>query len=436
LQDIFQKNQQLTSGVSLLSRVHNFFLLPSNSSLVPCLFPCEYTPVLVRLFQAGRAILAFGETEALIMSGNIFGTIFTVTTFGESHGSAMGCVVCGCPAGVPLSAELVRGELARRRPGAGGPATARVEADEPEILSGVFGGRTLGTPIAVIVRNTSARSADYSELKDLYRPGHADWTWEAKYGIRDYRGGGRSSGRETLCRVAAGAVAKALLSQYGISIRAWTQAVAGISVPASGDPGFDLAEADRNPLRMPHAGTAALALAKIEELRAAGDSAGGMVSCSASGVPPGLGEPVFGKLDALLAQAMLSLGAAKGIEFGAGFAAASSRGSVQNDSPAAAPHLSGIPCGVPPLTYGSNNAGGVLGGISTGMPLEFTVAFKPVPSISAKQRTVDRSGAGRELTVKGRHDVCVCPRAVPVVEAMTALVLADLLLQNRASRLN
>jgi chorismate synthase len=354
----------------------------------------------------------------------------------------MGCVVCGCPAGIPLSAELVRGELARRRPGAGGPATARDEADEPEILSGVFEGRTLGTPIAVIVRNISARSVDYDELKDLYRPGHADWTWEAKYGFRDYRGGGRSSGRETLCRVAAGAVAKALLSQYGVSIRAWTQAVAGISAPAPGDPGFDLAEADRNLLRMPHAGTAALALAKIEELRAAGDSAGGLVSCSASGVPPGLGEPVFGKLDALLAQAMLSLGAAKGIEFGAGFAAASSRGSVQNDSPAAAcsntaaPLPYGIPDGVLSITYGSNNAGGVLGGISTGMPLEFTVAFKPVPSISAKQQTVDRSGTGRELAVKGRHDVCVCPRAVPVVEAMTALVLADLLLQNRASRLN
>jgi chorismate synthase len=375
------------------------------------------------------------------MSGNIFGTIFTVTTFGESHGPAMGCIVCGCPAGVPLSAELVRGELARRRPGAGGPATTRAEADEPEILSGVFEGRTLGTPIAVIVRNTAARSADYGELKDLYRPGHADWTWEAKYGFRDYRGGGRSSGRETLCRVAAGAVAKALLSQYGVSIRAWTQAAAGINAPVPGEAGFDLAEAGRNSLCIPHAGTAARALAEIEKLRAAGDSAGGLVSCSVSGVPPGLGEPVFGKLDALIAQAMLSLGAAKGIEFGTGFAAASSRGSVQNDSPAAADSNTvtslsfGIPDGVPALTYGNNNAGGVLGGISTGMPLEFTVAFKPVPSIQAKQQTVDRSGAVRELAVKGRHDVCVCPRAVPVVEAMAALVLADLLLQNRASRL-
>jgi chorismate synthase len=238
-------------------------------------------------------------------------------------------------------------------------------------------------------------------------------------------------------------VAKALLSQYGISIRAWTQAAAGISAPAPGTDGFDLAEAGRNSLCMPHAGTAALALAEIEKLRAAGDSAGGLVSCSVSGVPPGLGEPVFGKLDALLAQVMLSLGAAKGIEFGAGFAAASSRGSVQNDIPFIAtnsntvtPLPSGIPNGVPSLIYASNNAGGVLGGISTGMPLEFTVAFKPVPSIPAKQQTVDRSGAVRKLAVKGRHDVCVCPRAVPVVEAMTALVLADLLLQNRTSRLN
>ncbi|MDR1128957.1 MAG: chorismate synthase [Treponema sp.] len=373
------------------------------------------------------------------MAGNIFGTIFTVTSFGESHGPAMGCVVCGCPAGVPFSAELLRGELARRRPGGGGPATTRAEADDPEILSGIFEGRTLGTPIAIIVRNTSARSADYEELKDLYRPGHADWTWEAKYGFRDYRGGGRSSGRETLCRVAAGAVARALLAGYGVSIRAWTQAAAGIAAPAPGEAGFDPDEAARNPLRMPHAGAAARALAELEKLRASGDSAGGTVSCSVAGLPPGLGEPVFGKLDALLAAAMLSLGAAKGVEFGAGFAAASSRGSVQNDRPV--PSADGnavipLPPGVPALGYGSNNAGGVLGGISNGMPLEFTVAFKPVPSISTGQQTIDRSGTVRELAVRGRHDVCVCPRAVPVVEAMAALVLADLLLQNRASRLD
>jgi chorismate synthase len=267
------------------------------------------------------------------MAGNIFGTIFTVTGFGESHGPAMGCVVSGCPAGLALSAEDVRRELARRRPGAGGPATTRIEADEPEILSGVFEGKTLGTPIAIIVRNTSQHSADYDALKDIYRPGHADWTWEAKYGIRDHRGGGRSSGRETLCRVAAGAVAKALLAQYGISIRAWTSAAAGFTAPAPGEDGFDPDEAERNALRIPHAETAERALAEIEKLRAAGDSAGGTVFCSVTGLPPGLGEPVFGKLDALLAAAMLSLGAAKGIEFGAGFAAAASLGSVQNDRP-------------------------------------------------------------------------------------------------------
>lgn len=372
------------------------------------------------------------------MAGNIFGTIFTVTSFGESHGPAMGCVVCGCPAGVPLSVEFLRAELARRRPGAGGPATTRVEADDPEILSGVFQGRTLGTPIAIIVRNTSGRSADYEELKDLYRPGHADWTWEAKYGFRDHRGGGRFSGRETLCRVAAGAVAKILLAQYSVSIRAWTQAAAGISAPVPGQAGFDPDEVERNFLRMPHAETAARALAELEKLRAAGDSAGGTVSCSVTGLPPGLGEPVFDKLDALLAQAMLSLGAAKGVEFGAGFAATASRGSLQNDRPIPADSSNAavtIPPGIPALAYSGNNAGGVLGGISTGMPLEFTVAFKPVPSILMKQQTVDRSGHVRELAVKGRHDVCVCPRAVPVVEAMAALVLADLLLQNRASRL-
>jgi chorismate synthase len=350
----------------------------------------------------------------------------------------MGCVVCGCPAGVPFSEELLRGELARRRPGGGGPVTARAEADEPELLSGVFEGRTLGTPIAIIVRNTSGRSADYGELKDIYRPGHADWAWEAKYGFRDYRGGGRSSGRETLCRVAAGAVAKALLSRYGVSIRAWTQAAAGISAPAPGEAGFDLDEAGRNPLRMPHAETASRALAELERLRAAGDSAGGTVSCSVTGLPPGLGEPVFGKLDALLAAAMLSLGAAKGVEFGAGFAAASSRASLQNDRPVPAAGgnaVTPLPPGVPALGFAGNNSGGVLGGISTGMPLEFTVAFKPVPSIPMKQQTADRSGCVRELSVRGRHDACVCPRAVPVVEAMAALVLADLLLQNRASRL-
>ena len=364
------------------------------------------------------------------MPGNSFGTIFTVTTFGESHGPALGCVVDGCPAGIPLSTEDIVRELRRRRPGGGGAATSRAEADEPELLSGVFEARTLGTPIAIIVRNTNQRSTDYEALRDVYRPGHADWTWEAKYGVRDHRGGGRSSGRETLSRVAAGAVAKRFLSEYGVSVRAWTSAAAGIQVIGPEDPGFSLEEAEANPLRIPHRESAERIMERIETLRAQNDSAGGIVSCSVMGLPPGLGEPVFGKLDARLAAAMLSLGAAKGIEFGAGFAAASGTGSSRNDCPVPKDAARLSPT-VPALRYQTNNAGGILGGISTGMPLEFKVAFKPVPSISKPQHTTDRQGAIRELIIQGRHDVCIVPRAVPVVEAMTALVLTDLLLLHR-----
>ncbi|MDR2246523.1 MAG: chorismate synthase [Treponema sp.] len=366
------------------------------------------------------------------MGGSSFGTIFTVTTFGESHGPALGCVIDGCPVGVPLCAEDIRRELSRRRPGGGGPATTRSEPDEPEILSGVFEGRTLGTPLAVMVRNTAQRSGDYDNLKDLYRPGHADWVWEAKYGFRDHRGGGRSSGRETLGRVAAGAAAKAFLSGSGVTVRAWTSSAAGIDAPGPGESGFDLDEAEGNPLRVPHRETAERMLAVIEELRAEGDSAGGIVSCLVTGLPPGLGDPVFGKLDARLAAAMLSIGAAKAVAFGAGFAAASSRGSLQNDRPI--PKTGPLLPGVPDIAFQTNHSGGILGGISTGMPLEFTVAFKPVASISVPQKTVDRGGGVRDLVIQGRHDVCVCPRAVPVVEAMTALVLADLLLLNRSGR--
>jgi chorismate synthase len=283
------------------------------------------------------------------------------------------------------------------------------------------------------VRNGDHHSKDYDALKDVYRPGHADWTWEAKYGFRDHRGGGRSSGRETLSRVASGAVAKAFLGLSGIEIRAWTAAASGVSAPGPGETGFDLGEAERNPLRIPHRETAALALEKIEALRSLGDSAGGIVACRITGLPPGSGEPVFRKLDALIAAAMLSLGAAKGIEFGAGFAAAESRGSEQNDRPLINP---GAPrSSQNPRYFETNHSGGVLGGISNGMPLEFRVAFKPVPSISLPQNTVDKQGNARSLTISGRHDACVCPRAVPVVEAMAALVLADLVLAGRGARI-
>ncbi|MDR1636202.1 MAG: chorismate synthase [Treponema sp.] len=371
------------------------------------------------------------------MSGNTFGEIFRATTFGESHGPALGCVIDGCPAGLGLSAEDIAAELRRRRPGGGGISTSRAEADEPEILSGLFEGKTMGSPIAIVVRNTGQRSEDYDELRDLYRPGHGDWTWEAKYGQRDHRGGGRSSARETLGRVAAGAVAKKFLAAQRVTIRAWTAAAAGISAPGPDEEGFDWEEIERNPLRMPQAEAAQAALEKLEKLRREGDSSGCRISCIVRGIPPGLGEPVFDKLDARIAAAMLSLGSAKGVEFGAGFAASGGIGSEQNDRPipGVRPDLTTAIPSVPTLYWKTNKAGGVLGGISTGMPLSFTVAFKPVPSIGKKQWTVDRLGNERELVIQGRHDVCIAPRAVPVVEAMTALVLADFLLLRRSSRL-
>ena len=380
------------------------------------------------------------------MSGNSFGSIFRVTTFGESHGAALGCVVDGCPAGLPLSVEDISQELNRRRPGKGGASTSRNEADEPEILSGIYEGKTLGTPIAIIVRNNNQHSADYDNLKDLYRPGHADWTWETKYGFRDHRGGGRTSGRETLARVAAGAIAKVFLASRGIEIRAWTSSAAGVDapdpvgkqVPGGKQTPFDWDEIENNPLRMPDSAAAARAMEKIEQIKARGDTAGCTVSCSAWNLPPGLGEPVFDKLDARIAGAILSMGATKGIEFGAGFAVSKGVGSELNDCPVPPEENARtmeLPPGVPQVSYRTNNAGGVLGGLSTGAELHFTVAFKPISSILLPQETVNRKGEKTELVVHGRHDVCIAPRAVPVVEAMTALVLADFILMQRSARM-
>jgi len=310
------------------------------------------------------------------MAGNTFGEIFKVTTFGESHGEAMGCVIDGCPSGLEVSVSDIEKELKRRKPGA--QYGSRDEEDIPEILSGIFEGKTLGTPIAIIVRNKNQNSSDYSQIKNIYRPGHADFTYDTKYGFRDYRGGGRSSGRETLCRVAAGAVAKKFIEKHGINI------------------------------------SASASLSKnIEEIRDQQDSCGGIISCVVTGIPAGLGEPVFDKLDARLAAAMLSIGACKGIEFGAGFAAADLKGSENN----------------------AGNCGGILGGISNGQDLTFKVAIKPTPSISKTQKAFDTDGNIKEISIKGRHDVCIVPRAVPVVEAMTALTLADFLLLSRLSRL-
>jgi len=333
----------------------------------------------------------------------------------------MGCVIDGCPAGLEISIDEIEKELSRRRPSS--YYGSRDEKDLPEILSGVFNGKTLGSPIAIIVRNANQESRDYDELKDIYRPGHADFTWEAKYGFRDHRGGGRSSGRETLCRVAAAAIAKKFLALYGITIRAWTSSIAGLDQPSPGDDGFDFEEIERNPLRVPCKKGASDAAAKIEELRAEGDSAGGIVSCLVTGVPASLGEPVFDKMDARLAAAVLSIGACKGIEFGAGFAAASLKGSENNDAPS------------PEGKFAANNAGGILGGISSGQEIFFKAAFKPTPSISKPQKVLDRDGNVKEAAIKGRHDVCIVPRAVPVVEAMAALVLADFMLLSRCARI-
>jgi len=388
------------------------------------------------------------------MGGNTFGTLFRVTTFGESHGPGLGCVIDGCPAGLPLAAEDIKRELARRRPGrhasgnGPGASTSRNEADEPEILSGVFEGKTLGTPIAILVRNNNQHSEDYDDLKDLYRPGHADWPWEAKYGFRDHRGGGRTSGRETLGRVAAGAVAKAFLGLQGIEIRAWTSSAAGIDAAGPDRIGtFSWDEIENNPLRMPDLAASTIAMEKIETLRSQGDSAGCTITCIARNLPPGLGEPVFDKLDARIASAMLSLGSAKAIEFGAGSAASRSTGSEMNDIPVPSSTLpipnstpfpagppAGIPAGTPAVTYKTNNAGGILGGLSTGAELHFTVFFKPVSSIMKSQDTINRQGEKVKLFIHGRHDACIAPRVVPVVEAMCALVLADFMLLQRSAR--
>ena len=365
-------------------------------------------------------------------NGNTFGNNFSVTTFGESHGVALGCIIDGCPADIELTKDIIQKALNRRRPGVSpdgklnASVTARTEADEVEILSGVFEGYTTGTPIALEVRNTSQHSGDYGNLDLTFRPGHADYTYDIKYnGNRDYRGGGRSSGRETLARVAGGAVASQLLAQKGIKITAYTIRAAGISITKR-----DLTQIEQNALRAPDNEAAARMNAKIEELRAAGDSAGGIIECVAEGCPAGLGEPVFDKLDAQLAKAMLSIGAVKGFEIGDGFAAADSLGSLNNDCMHAE---NGSP------VFDSNHAGGVLGGLSSGQNIIFRVAVKPVPSIFKPQQTVKRTGGfsahgeaqyeTTELQIKGRHDICLCPRIVPVVEAMTALVLADFVLR-------
>ena len=368
------------------------------------------------------------------MAGSTLGTILRVTTWGESHGEGIGVVVDGCPAGLPLEEGDIQSYLNRRKPGQSKFTTARQEGDQVEILSGVFGGRTTGTPIALEVRNTDQRSHDYSNIMDIYRPGHADYTFDQKYGFRDYRGGGRSSGRETIARVAAGAIACRLLESLGITVRAYTREVGGIGISREL---FDLDEMWNNRLYMPDAQAAARAETRLEELMAGKDSCGGVVECIIRGMPAGAGEPVFEKLDANLAKAMVSIGAVKGFEIGDGFAASRARGSENNDgfgiSHKAADgslYFNGR------IGKQTNHSGGTLGGISDGSDIVMRAAFKPTPSIGQPQRTVNQKGEETVVEIKGRHDPIIVPRAVVVVEAMAALTAADMLLLSMTSRLD
>ena len=351
------------------------------------------------------------------MSGNTFGSIFRVTTFGESHGAGLGVTIDGVPAGIRLDPEQIQCDLDRRRPGQSAVSTMRQESDKVEILSGVMDGVTTGTALAMLIRNTDQRSRDYGNLAACFRPGHADYGYFKKYGIRDYRGGGRSSGRETAMRVAAGSVAAQLLDHYGIKVRAYTVRLAGIPVKK-----IDLAAVESNIVRSADPDVAEAMIAAIRKAQEETDSVGGVIECRADGVPAGLGEPVFDKLDALLGHAVLSIGGVKAVEFGEGFHAAELHGSENNDA-------------MSPEGYLSNHAGGILGGISNGNPIVFRVAMKPTASIAREQRTVDENGDAVKISIHGRHDPCLVPRAVPVVEAMTALVLADALLRQRSARL-
>jgi len=358
------------------------------------------------------------------MPGNTFGQLFRLVTFGESHGAAIGGIIDGCPAGLALDLAAVQHELDRRRPGSTPLGTARAESDTAEFLSGILDGTTLGTPIGFIIRNKDQQSGDYDHLKDVYRPSHADRTWEQKYGLRDHRGGGRSSARETACRVVGGAVARQLLATAGMHVYAYVDSVGTVAVERSYTE-LDLGGLWDDPVRCPDPEASARMRELIERMRAEGDSVGGTIALVATGVPPGLGEPVFGKLHADLGHAMLGINAVKAFEVGSGFGATALSGSAHNDAYVATAE------GVRTET---NRSGGVQGGISNGEDLLCRVAFKPPATIAKAQRTVDSSGTEVTLEAKGRHDPCVVPRAVPIVEAMACLVLADHLLRQRVAR--
>lgn len=356
--------------------------------------------------------------------GNSFGEIFRITTFGESHGPAIGVIIDGCPAGLSIDETFIQKELARRRPGQSRITTQRKEDDTCRILSGVFEGKSTGTPICILIENQDQRSKDYSHIADSFRPSHADYTYQAKYGTRDYRGGGRSSARETAARVAAGAIACMLLQAHGISIAGYVSQVGEITAPEYLT--LDLSKTDDNIVRCPHQETAEKMIALIDQVRLDRDTIGGVVTCVIRNTPVGLGEPVFDKLHAQLGKAMLSINAVKGFEYGSGFGGVALRGSQHNDEF----YTEGDR-----IRTRTNHSGGIQGGISNGEDIYFNVAFKPVATIMQDQQSVNKEGEEVTVSGKGRHDPCVVPRAVPIVEAMACLVLADFLLQAKNNKM-
>lgn len=356
------------------------------------------------------------------MAGSAFGTIFRISTWGESHGKGVGVVVDGCPAGLPLCEEDIQKYLNRRKPGQSKFTTPRSEDDAVEILSGIFEGKTTGTPISMVIFNKTQRSKDYSEIASYYRPGHADYTFDEKYGFRDYRGGGRSSGRETIGRVAAGAIAAKLLEVFGIKVTAYSKAIGDVEIDIKN---FDIQERENNPVAMPDKEAALKAQELLEEKMEQKDSVGGIVECVVTGMPTGVGEPVFDKLDARLSQAIMSIGAVKGFEIGAGFGVAKMCGSENNDN-FAVDHIGNV-------YKKTNNAGGILGGISDGSDIILRAAFKPTPSIFSSQETINKDKENIKVEIKGRHDPIIVPRAVVVVEAMTAITILDMLMVSMTS---
>lgn len=360
------------------------------------------------------------------MAGNTLGTLFKLTTFGESHGLALGGIIDGCPAGLEIDFDFIKSELQRRKPGQSHIVTQRKEEDEVEFLSGIYEGKTTGTSIGFIIRNEDQKSKDYNHNTNVYRPSHADYTYDTKYGIRDHCGGGRSSARETACRVVAGAIAKLILKKDGIQVHAYVSQVAHIKLKKKYSE-LDLSKTDSNIVRCPDAETAEAMISLIEETRKAGDTVGGIITCVCKGVHAGLGEPVFDKLHADLGKAMLSINAVKGFEYGAGFDSIHKKGSELND-------LFETKDGK--VITSTNNSGGIQGGITNGMDIYCNVAFKPVATIMQEQATIDSAGEATSIHGKGRHDPCVLPRAVPIVESMAALVLLDHILRNKTTKLN